>query len=237
MSAAFVRGLMRRARSAVLATSLSTENGWPYASLVTVAVDGDASPILLLSDLADHTRNLALDARAALLFERASRLANPQAGPRLTVLGRIERSDVERHRARFLAHHPAAAAYAGFADFQVYRMHVERARYTGGFAEARWIQAVDLLFDPKAADAIAACEETVVRHMNTDHAETIDLYTNRLLDRKGEGWRLVAVDPEGCEMTCGAARARLDFPEAATDAVALRRTLIALAHEARTRRP
>ena len=79
------RRLMRHARSAMLATALAEgargEAGWPYGSLVTVALDCDASPILLFSDLSDHTRNIKADPRATLLFEAASRRANPQTGP------------------------------------------------------------------------------------------------------------------------------------------------------------
>jgi putative heme iron utilization protein len=95
------RGLMRRARSASLGTALRGRDGWPYVSLVTVACDCDGSPLLLLSDLSDHTRNITADNRGSLLFEAASGRANPQTGPRVTVLGRIAKSDdalfLERH--------------------------------------------------------------------------------------------------------------------------------------------
>ncbi|MGH7184968.1 MAG: pyridoxamine 5'-phosphate oxidase family protein, partial [Pseudomonadota bacterium] len=85
-----VRRLMRAAGQATLATALARDaSGRPYASLVLVALDDDGSPILLLSDLADHSRNLQADARAALLFDGTAGLADPLTGPRATVLGRV----------------------------------------------------------------------------------------------------------------------------------------------------
>ena len=236
MTAAAARGLMRRARSAALATSLRDEDGRPYVSLVTVACDCDGSPLLLLSDLADHTRNLAADPRASLLFEAASRRANPQTGPRVTVLGRIERSDHERHRRRFLARHPGAALYAGFADFGCYRMTVERAHFVGGFARARWLTGSDIVLDGNTAEATAEAEPGILAHMNADHAEAVGLYANRLLGRRGEGWTMIAVDPEGCDLGRGSVLARLDFPRLAADPASVREILVALAARARTTR-
>ena len=236
MTAAAARGLMRRARSAALATSLRDEDGRPYVSLVTVACDCDGSPLLLLSDLADHTRNLAADPRASLLFEAASRRANPQTGPRVTVLGRIERSDHERHRRRFLARHPGAALYAGFADFGCYRMTVERAHFVGGFARARWLTGSDIVLDGNTAEATAGAEPGILAHMNADHAEAVGLYANGLLGRRGEGWTMIAVDPEGCDLRRGGVLARLDFPRRAADPASVREILVALAARARTTR-
>ena len=82
----FARELLRRADRAVLATRLGPE-GWPYASLVLLAVDHDAAPLLLLSDLAEHSRALAADARLSLLVDGTAGHADPLTGPRLTLLG------------------------------------------------------------------------------------------------------------------------------------------------------
>ncbi|MGF1640679.1 MAG: HugZ family protein [Rhodospirillales bacterium] len=235
--AAAARRLIRRARTAALATTLPDDRGGrAYASLVTVACDGDGRPLLLLSTLAEHTRNLAADARAALLFEAASGRASPQTGPRVTVLGRIERSAApERHLRRFLARHPGAARYAGFADFGCYRMAVERAHFVGGFARAQWLAGDELVLAGAAAAAIAAAEPDILAHMNADHGDAIGLYANRLLGRRGTGWTMVAVDPEGCDLRRGSVLARLDFPRPATDIHAVRDTLTTLADEARRR--
>src|SRR5437773_5359670 len=111
---AAARRLMRRPGHAALATSFE---GHPYVSLVATACDTDASPLLLLSDLAQHTRNLVADPRVSLLFDDTSEYPDPLSGPRLTLLGLAERCDDRRCAARFAARHPGSAAYAGFADF------------------------------------------------------------------------------------------------------------------------
>jgi len=233
-TAAAVRMVVRTRRSAVLGTALATGGGWPYTSLVTVACDTDGSPITLFSTLSDHTRNLDVDARASLLFEDASRRANPQTGPRATLLGRSAPDDEPRLRRRFLALHPGAAMYAQFADFRIFRMSVERVHWVGGFAQARWLGPPDVLCDAGAARAIAEAETDVLQHMNTDHAAAVDLYAARLLRRGGQGWRMVAVDPEGCDLARGETTfARLPFPRPATDAQSLRAILIELATAAR----
>lgn len=228
------RRLLRRARSASLATALGGRDGWPYVSLVTVACDHDASPVLLLSDLADHTRNLAADARGSLLFEAASGRANPQTGPRVSVLGRIEKSDVPRHRRRFLARHPAAKLYADFADFSVYRMTVERAHFVAGFGRAHWMEADTLL--AAVAEDIATGEPQILARMNAERAADVDLYAHRLLARRGDGWTLAAVDPDGCDLRRKSTLTRLDFPTPAADIAALEGMLAALAETARSRR-
>ena len=234
--AAAARGLMRRARHGTLATAetgAETGGAWPYASLVTVACDCDGSPILLLSRLADHTRNILDDARASILFEAASGLANPQTGPRVTVVGRIEKTTVERHARRFLARHPRAREYAGFPDFAFYRMTVERGHYVGGFAAAAWIQGAELVFDARASATIAAAEEGIVEHMNRDHADAVALYATRLLGRRGKAWRMIAADPEGIDLRLRDTFQRLDFDAPVADASECRDRLVALAKKAR----
>lgn len=212
-TAAAARALIRTRRSAVLATALATDGGWPYASLVTVACDVDGSPITLFSALSDHTRNLAADPRASLLLEDASRRANPQTGPRATLLGRLVPDDDPRLRRRFLATHPGAAQYADFGDFRFFRMAVERVHWVGGFARARWLGAPDVLADAEGSRRLAEAEPEILDRVGREDAEAIDRCARSLLRRAGRGWRIVAIDPEGCDLRRGeTAFARLPFP-------------------------
>ena len=231
-AAVLARRLVRRARSAALATALAGSGGHAYASFVTVAADVDCSPLLLLSDLADHTRNLKADNRASLLIEAASRRANPQTGPRVTLIGRIARTEAERHRHRFLIRHPAAAKYAVFSDFVAYRMDVERVHFVGGFANARWFNGPDFVLPKIAADAIAAAAPDVLAQLNADRQDTLDLVVAGQLGRRGHGWRLVAIDPEGCDFNRNNVFARLDFPAPVETPDGLRTELAKLADAA-----
>ena len=220
MAADAVRALVRRARCGALATALAAGDGWPYVSLVTLACDSDLSPILLLSNLADHTRNLRADARASLMVEEASRRANPQTGARVTLVGRVVADAEPRLRRRFLARHPGAALYADFADFHVFRLVIENAHYVGGFGRAQWLAAADLLHG-EAAAAIAACEEATLATANAEHPAAIALLASRLLGLPGQGWRLVGIDPDGCDLRRRSRLARLSFARPATDAAML----------------
>jgi putative heme iron utilization protein len=233
------RGLIRRASKAALATVGSAQGpaaeakseGWPANALVTVAAACDGAPILLLSTLAHHTRNILADPRASLLIEATGGFVNPQAGPRVTVFGRIVENGDPGLRRRFLARHPAAKMYAGFGDFAVYRMAIERLHYVGGFARARWIECADAVFE--GADEIAAAEEDILAHMNADHAETLSLYAQRLLKLRVKRVELVAVDPEGFDLRSGRTMHRLDFPSPAKTLDQIRAAFVALAQQAR----
>lgn len=203
---AAVRRLLHGARIATLATldRAGEATGAPYASLVTMAVDHDGSPILLLSELADHTRNLQADPRVSLLIDEARALPNPQTGPRATIMGRAAKvTDAEareRLARRFLARHPGAALYAGFGDFAFYRVAMERAHFVGGFARAVWIE--DGLTRPAAeAEAFAAIEPGAVAHMNADHADALAAMARAFLETGAgtgdERWTMTALDAQG----------------------------------------
>jgi putative heme iron utilization protein len=218
---------MRALDRASLATSLE---GWPYASLVLVAVDHDASPLLLLSDLAQHTKNLKRDANASLLFDGTAGLDDPLTGPRVTVLGELAAAE-PRLLPRFTARHPSAAGYAGFADFQLYRLTVARAHLVAGFGKIDWVPAEALL--APAAPALAAAEASILQHMNTDHADAVDLYAQRLLGQTGDRWRLTGVDAEGADLRRGGCITRLDFRAPVGDAEGVRAAFAGLAKLAR----
>lgn len=126
---------------ATLATSFE---GWPYASLTLVATAPDGPPLLFLSNLAQHTVNLKKDSRVSLLFDGTAGLADPLTGPRVTVLGRAEPVTDDNLLACYLGRHPSAGFYAGFPDFNLYRVAIERAHLVAGFGRIDWIAGRDL---------------------------------------------------------------------------------------------
>jgi heme iron utilization protein len=135
--AATAHELLRRAPRASLATL--TASGAPYASLVLTADDGAGAPLLLLSDLAEHAKNLARDPRASLLIESADDAGDPLAAPRATFMGEAARIADAAAKAKFVARHPSAATYATFKDFALYRLAVERIHLVAGFGRIDWI--------------------------------------------------------------------------------------------------
>ena len=227
------RNLMRVHDWAALATTMPTD-GHPYASLVLVAADHDASPILLLSDLAEHARNIAADNRVSLLFDGTRGLSSPLTGGRVSVQARAMRSDEDRLRQRFLARHRDAAGYADFADFAVYHLAVERGHMVAGFGKIEWIDQAELLYLAPGVREMGAWEAGAVSHMNEDHGDAIQLYARNLLGVQGNGWVMTGCDPEGCDLRRGGDVLRLNFATPAHDADSLRRQLVALAQAART---
>src|SRR5882757_4328182 len=182
-----VRDLVRGLDRAALATALPVEDGaWPYASLVLATVDHDLSPILLLSDLAEHTKAIAADDRVSLLFDGTHGLDQPLTGARVTLVGRAARSDDARLARRFMARHPDAEMYAGFKDFHFYRIAVERAHLVAGFGKIRWLSSQELQAVP--VPGLAEGEAGIVAHMNEDHADALQLYAAKLLGLAGSDW-------------------------------------------------
>ncbi len=233
------RAVARACRKAVLATTLAPsqaagENPTPYASLVLVAFDHDATPLLLISQLAEHTRNIAADARVSLLCDGTDGYAEPLTGPRATLLAEAEVTTDPRHRARFLARHPGAAMYADFKDFAFYKLKVSRAHIVAGFGRIHWFD--DYRYgggDGSDWAKLAEAESGIVEHMNSDHADAVQLYAGKLLGLSGEGWTLCGVDPEGADLIREGVLARLPFDKPVSDAEGARVELVRLVKRAR----
>ncbi len=227
-----IRRLLREATRAGLGT-LEVEGGGPYVSLAMLATDPVGAPLLLLSDLADHTRNLKADPRVSLLVDGTLKMSTPLAGARATVQGRIARSDRAEDRARYLARHPDSEMYFGFKDFNLYRVSVERAHLVAGFGRIHWVPATDVLLPPEAVAQLAAAEPGIVTHMNEDHSDAVQLYAQRLLGRSGGDWRMCGIDPEGADLVRSGETARLWFAAPVADAEACRAELVRLVRQAR----
>jgi heme iron utilization protein len=199
------RKVMRATDRAALATS---QAGWPFASLVLVALDHDASPLLLISDLSEHAKNIKAEPRVSLLFDGTQGLDDPLTGPRVTVLGEAAPVDDARLKARFLARHPAAELYAGFIDFHVHRVEVARAHLVAGFGRIHWVEARDLLVTPDGS--FAREEPATLAAVNAD-AKMVSAAVQSL-GLGGEGWRVTGADPEGLDVRRQGSIARFIAP-------------------------
>jgi putative heme iron utilization protein len=230
--AADARALVRRALKASLAT-IAAGSGTPYASLITVATDSSGAPIFLISGLAQHTRNLAQDLRASILFDGTGAAGDPLQGARVTLMGRAERTGEEPVRRRFLARHPEAAFYADFPDFGFWRLNVEGAHYIGGFGRIVDFSPAELLVPTEEAGALLAAEPEIIEHMNEDHADAVRLYASRLAGAPEGLWRMVGIDPEGCDLMFEGDARRVSFGAPITTPGEARAALVRLVQEAR----
>lgn len=228
-----IRRLMRRCTRVALGT-LAREDGAPYVSLAMVGLDHDATALLYLSDLADHTKNLKQDARVSLLFDGTLEHAVPLAGERATIQGKAEPTTDRHLLSRYVARHPDAAGYAGFKDFNLYRVSLERAHLVAGFGRIHWVAGDQVRLDTAGAGELRDREREVVEHMNADHADAVQLYATKLLGRAGADWVMTGLDPEGADLRRGAEVARLWFDKPVRDAEGARVELVRLVRRARS---
>jgi putative heme iron utilization protein len=147
-AAAAARDLLQRERLGVLSTLSVRRPGWPAPSLTPYALDARGEPLLLLSAIAQHTRNLEADPRACLfVHDVAAAAQDARTAPRIAVFGRarpVLPADEPDARARYLALHPGARGLLGL-DFGLWVLEVEEAQWVGGFAAAGWIGRTELL--------------------------------------------------------------------------------------------
>jgi len=246
------RTLLTSSRTGALAT-VALDGGFPFGSLVAYAVDGAGRPLLCLSDLAEHSRNLAVDPRASLMVSQdASGTAtssrslppggagDPLALARVTVLGSVvELRDDERSAAldAYRDRHPDAF-YASFDDFRLYRLDVASVRYVGGFGRMSWVSADD--HATAEADPLHPHAAGVVVHMNDDHPDALVAYCRVFGGRPTTGYaEMVGVDRYGFTMLAvdeGATdrvAVRIPFGRQVDTVGAVRAAMIELLHEAR----
>lgn len=234
---------MREAWKATLAT-VARSGGHPYGSLVAVATEPDGSPLLLLSGLAEHTKNLSADRRASILFDGTGTARGALTGARVTVVGRIVEATDEPARHRYLARHPDAAGFIGFADFRLYALRIEWAHLVAGFGRIVRLDARDVTLDPATARSLAQVEPGILAHMNEDHANALALLAGRELrarqpeldvaDALARTWSMVGCDPEGFDLAGGESALRILFPEPVTTPDAVRKALVTMVQAART---
>ena len=140
-----VRNLIAGASRAYLGTLAIRGNAtFPFVSLVLPGLDGMGRPLLLLSDLSDHAKNLQADAKASLLYDGTVGLKEPLTGPRVTLIGTIALADNAENRRHYLARQQSAELYAGFGDFKLYRFEIEEALFVAGFGRIYRLSADEL---------------------------------------------------------------------------------------------
>ena len=224
----------------VAALATLTADGDPWASLVTYGLLDDGSPVLCLSHLAEHGRNLRADGRASLMVTAPDGPPDPLAAARVTLAGRAERvTDPGRLAAARTAHLtgvPAAAIYVGFSDFSLWVLDVERVRWVGGYG--RMDSATGAAYAAARPDRVAAGSGPAVEHLNHDHADALLAIAQALggypdasaaecsrIDRLGID--LVVRTPRGRAPT------RVAFPGALRDSTQLRAATVELTRRAR----
>jgi putative heme iron utilization protein len=205
-------------------------------------VSGAGEPIILISEIAEHTRNLRADARASLLVQDSAAMADPQAGARVTLIGYavpVPRAYLGDARRRYLSLFPNSAGYFETHDFSLFQIKVEQVRFIGGFGEIYWLdgrEVVDVAasssLDLLATQAVAVCD-----HMNTDHADALKLYAAAFADTHADAAKMIHVDGDGFDMVViesgSHKHLRIDFPRPLTSSDQVRPVMVEMVRRAR----
>lgn len=223
------RRFVRTYPHGVLSTLSRRLDGAPFGSIAPFVLDHEGCPVILISTLAEHTRNLDADARCSLIAHPCAQ--DPQAAGRVTLVGRAERlPDKQAQGPRYLRYFPEAEGYFGMHDFHFYRVRVQAVRYIGGFGSIHWIDAAD--FAPPA-NSLGDSEDAILQHMNADHAHNLLAYCRHVHGVQPAQARMVGVDVDGFDVRADDRLLRFDFEQPATDAGAVRQALVTLAKACR----
>lgn len=229
------RTLVAAAKLATLSTL--TADGYPYGSVVSQVPDDAGCPVVLISEMAEHTVNVRGDDRASMLLVDEAGDGDPLGRARLTLVGRLQvLEDPGSLRDRYLEIHPYASYYADFTDFHFWRLDVEQCRYVGGFGHMSWVSSND--YFASGVDPLWSAAGGIIEHMNNDHADANLLYAQVLagLEDASEA-AMVGIDRYGVTLRAvtpaGARMARVPFPEPLADASGAQPAVIALLAEAR----
>ncbi|MEM8904357.1 MAG: DUF2470 domain-containing protein [Actinomycetota bacterium] len=230
--AELARTLLAEGGHATLTTM--TEDALPYPSLVAFSTLPDASTLVCISDLAEHTQNARARSDAGLLVTAPPSERDPLDEPRLSIVGKLEPVDVAPDdRERHLAVHPQTAFYVDGSDFHWWRLRVERARFVGGFGWMGWITADELA--GAEADPVLPHAEGAIDHMNDDHTDSnLAMARHAGVDDATEA-KVTAIDRHGMSLWAstpdGGRFVRLRFDDGPLQSPEqLRPAVVALAH-------
>jgi putative heme iron utilization protein len=235
------RALISSERDGMLCTLSSKLEGWPFGSIAPYALGESGEPLLLISEIAEHTRNLRADARVSLLVRDSRALADPQAGARATLIGYampVPAPYLEHEQARYLELFPNASSFFQAHDFSLFQIKVSQVRFIGGFGEIYWLPAEQALDRPgtAAADPLASQAAGICEHMNQDHADALVLFS-RQAALQANAARMIHVDAFGFDVvaiTGGAHKhLRVDFPSPVATSEETRAAMIELVRRAR----
>lgn len=232
--AAEARRFLRSTHNGLLSTFSTRHAGYPYGSVTPFVLDHDGQPLILISTLAEHTKNIIDNCKVSLLvFSGADDLL---ANARLTLLGDAEQTDKTDPllRARYLRYFPKAEQYFKMHDFHFYRIQITQARYIAGFGKMSWIAGAELR-SPRTP--LAAQEAGILEHMNADHADSLIAYCRHVHQLTPDHAQMIGIDSDGfdvrAEDAAGSQLLRFDFEQPIQDAQDARSALVALSKACR----
>jgi len=223
------RRYLRRHHAGVLATLSKRLGGYPFGSVVPFILDHDAQPVVLVSRLAEHTKNMAADPRASLLVHEVAE--DVQTAARLTLVGDAAPvPEPATVAARYLRRFPDAQGLLDLGDFTFWRLRAVFVRHVAGFGAIRSITPQS--FAPPE-NRRAEVEDEIVAHMNVDHGGALRGYCRHATGVEPSSAVLIGIDCDGLDVRADGALVRIEFDTPVTNAGKAREVLAELARRTR----
>jgi putative heme iron utilization protein len=217
------RRLLRARCHGFLCTVSKRISGYPFGSVVRFLNDPSGRPIILISRLAEHTKNIAADARVSLLAHKPG--ADVQAQARVTLIGDaapVAPADASSLARRYLRYFPDARRLLALGDFDFYRIEPLAVRYIAGFGSIHWIAKESFTLADTSSehqeDAILVC-------LNSQHAHKLQALCRH---HGTSDAQVIGLDCDGCDIRADGAIVRLDFPEVVADLPAAQAAVLAM---------
>lgn len=227
------RNLLLARHFGVLGTISVKLEGFPFGSVVPYCLDGKGRPVILISTIAQHTKNISRDKRCSLTVVVEN--DDVQAKARLCLIGNMEKLPVEAAevRERYYRYFPQSRKYDQAHDFSFYVLDPISIRYIGGFGAIHWIDPAQFL---PSNPYHGKTEQRVVDHMNEDHRHNLVAYLRHFKGIKVDAEtevRMAGVDERGFDVLAGKRKVRFDFGQSIRNVQNIRKVLVAMAQAAR----
>ena len=214
-NASEARRLLRAHRYGALSTLSKKLEGFPFGSITPYVVDHDGSLLILISALAEHSKNIRHDPRVSLITHNQSD-ANIQMQGRVTLVGHAHPViDSEQCGVRYLRHFPEAAAYLSMADFSFYRIQPLAIRYIAGVGRIHWVRMED--YAALQAASFASQEEKILNTINELNKKDLRELIRQQHGVDAPDAQAIGLDCDGLDVRCGEQLWRLDFAETISD--------------------
>jgi putative heme iron utilization protein len=222
------RTLLNSKDFGILSTISVKLQGFPFGSVVPYCLDDSGSPVIYISTIAQHTKNIAADSRCSLTILKNN--DDVQANGRISIIGNMvllgkAEKQVEE---RYFRHFPSAKGYGGSHDFSFYKLEAITVRYIAGFGAIHWIEPADFLIkNPFSGPA----EMAVIDHMNKDHKDAMVKYCQQFKNKKignDDTLRMVGIDTAGFDLFVNQEKVRFEFPQTVSNAQEARMAFVAM---------
>jgi heme iron utilization protein len=238
---------LRCTRSGVLSSFSAKFAGYPFGSVMPFVLGHDCQPIVLISTIAEHTKNIIANPKVSLLVFQTDNLKSAEdlhVNGRLTLIGEAEQlaKNDANLMVRYCRYFPESTGYLAMHDFQFYRINITQARYIAGFGKMGWISGKELAGEEivdvnQSVNIIAQLETSMIEHMNADHTESMMQYCQHFHGVTPSRVILIGVDCDGFDIEAVIDDAikilRFTFESPIVDANSARMAFVALSKSAR----